>query len=106
MEGSHASMQKAPKLPREPGTDGRRGQGPIMRRDAQRRQHMMTRDEGRQLAVRHAVLRWRQGGPCQQAALVALRAQHDLLGGLQGIEVQLSQDSIRAPAMALPAPLP
>ena len=34
MEGSHASMQKASKLPRKPCTDCRRGQGPIMWGDA------------------------------------------------------------------------
>ena len=77
MEGSHASMQKASKLPREPCADGRRGKGPIMWRNAQRRQHMMTGHEGRHLAVRHAALSWRQGGPCQQTALVALSTRHD-----------------------------
>ena len=77
MEGSHASMEKAAKLPRRPCTESRCGQGPIMRRDTQRGQHMMTCEEGRQLAVRHAMMRRRQSGACQQAALVALRARHD-----------------------------
>ena len=77
MEGSHASMQKASKLAREPCADGRCGKGPVMRRDPRWRQHMMTAEEGRHMAVRHAVLQRRQSGPRQQAALVALRARHD-----------------------------
>ena len=77
MEGCHAGMQKASKLPREPCADCRRGKGPIMRRDARWRHHMMACEEGRHLAVRHAVLQRRQRWPRQHAALVAVRARHN-----------------------------